>query len=390
MACLLGACSLGGASNSTQLSAPAGEPTSSASDGFATGETASTATTVSSTTSTNPPTTTTEPTTTSSTAPPTPEPPVVRGLRVSADVAADPERFRELLALAEQSTINGLVFDTKTESGEVLYDTEVAFADEIGAINDIYDPAELVAQAEDRGFYTITRIVAFEDDRWARSRPDDKLGGTWMSIGDKANWEYPLNLADEACRLGFDEIQFDYVRFPDASVADRARAAGLIPATEKERTGAVAGFLAEARNRLHAEGCAVSAAIFGIITASVTDEGIGQRVEAVTPVVDAVSPMLYPSHYGRGWMGFNDPNDHPGPVVAHALEMAEPKMTDGALMRPWIQGFYYNGAQVQAQINEAEKRGAGWIIWNASGRYRQDWLPPADSSLSKMDETGQD
>jgi hypothetical protein len=376
VACLLSACSLGAGSDSDRSVAaaapPAGESTIAAVPTTAVSTATVPTTDEPSTTVTTP-----TPTTTTSTPPPKPEPPTVRGVRVSAEVAADPERFDQLLDMVEGSTVNGLVFDTKTESGDVLYATDVAFATEIGAVNDVYDPGELLAEADRRDLYAITRIVAFEDDRWARARPDGKLGGTWMSIGDEANWDYPLDLAVEACRLGFDEIQFDYVRFPDGRTAQQAKAAGRIPTTQDERTEAVAGFLAEAREQLHAEGCGVSAAIFGIVTASVTDEGIGQRVETVAPEVDAVSPMLYPSHYGRGWIGYDDPNDHPGPVVAHALEMAEPKMADGTLMRPWIQGFYYNGAQVMAQIAEAEKRGAGWIIWNAYGNYRQEWLPPA-------------
>ncbi len=327
-------------------------------------------------------TTTTEPTTTTTTEPTTttptteaksPPPEVVRGLRVSEIVAGDPERFAELLALADQSVANTLVFDTKTEAGDVLYASDVELANEIGAVRDVYDPVELIAEAKQHDLYTITRIVTFEDDRWSRARPATSLEGTWMNAADRTNWAYPIDLAVESCNLGFDEIQFDYVRFPDGQAARRS--AGVVPATMEERTGFIAEFLETARERLAEEGCRTSAAIFGIVTASATDEGIGQTVDALSGHVDALSPMLYPSHYGPGWIGFADPNDHPGPVIAHALDSAADDLASGTRMQPWIQAFYYNGSQIQAQIIEAEERGAGWMLWNASGRYRADWLP---------------
>ena len=303
------------------------------------------------------------------------EPVVVRGLRVSQQVAADDDAFQALLDLADGTTVNTFVFDTKDEEDLVLYETDVAFAHEIDAVAPVYDPVQRLAQVRERGLYTVTRIVTFEDPVWARARPEAGLAGHWVDAADPANWEYPLALAEEACAIGFDEVQFDYVRFPSGETA--ARAANLVPQTEEERAAAIAGFLGEARSRLHPMGCGVSAAIFGIVMSSATDERLGQTPETVSAVVDAVSPMVYPSHYGPGWLGFPDPNDHPGPVVAHALETGGPRLAPTSLMRPWIQGFYYNGAQVLAQIEEAEAQGAGWIIWNFFGDYRRDWLPSA-------------
>ncbi|MDH3683559.1 MAG: hypothetical protein OEV40_26875, partial [Acidimicrobiia bacterium] len=142
------------------------------------------------------------------------EPRIVRGLRVSSDVAGDRAEFDALLALADQTTVNALVFDTKDESDAVLYETSVAFAHEIGAVRPVYDPRELLAAAREHDLYAITRIVTFEDDSWARSTPGAKLAGAWVDAANRDNWTYPIDLAVEACRLGFDEIQFDYVRFP--------------------------------------------------------------------------------------------------------------------------------------------------------------------------------
>ncbi|MEL7209844.1 MAG: putative glycoside hydrolase, partial [Actinomycetota bacterium] len=303
------------------------------------------------------------------------QPMVVRGLRVAKEVARDRIRFDELLALTEGTTVNTLVFDTKDETNVVLYDTEVEFAHDIGAVEDVYDPAELLALAREHDLYAVTRIVTFEDGGWAQARPEAKLAGSWVDAGNEDNWAYPLALAEEACALGFDEVQFDYVRFPAGRTAEAA--ASRLPPTSDARADVIARFLTEARDRLHPMGCGVSAAIFGIVMSSETDEGIGQTPETVSSAVDAVSPMLYPSHYGPGWLGFADPNDHPGPVIAHALDTGEPKVESNVLIRPWIQGFDYNGQQVQAQITESEARGAGWIIWNYPGNYRRDWLPSA-------------
>lgn len=301
------------------------------------------------------------------------EPIVVRALRVSQQVASDPGSFDALLALADDTVVNTLVFDTKDESDFVLYETDVAFAHELDSVSPVYDPGDLLAKTKAHDLYTVTRIVTFEDPRWVRAVPEAALAGHWVDAANPDNWHYPLDLAVEACQLGFDEVQFDYVRFPSGDTAERAWE--LVPSTSEERSEAIASFLAEARGRLHPMGCGVSAAIFGIVMSSADDERLGQTPETISAVVDAVSPMLYPSHYSPGWLGFADPNDHPGPVVAYALDEGRDRMAAGSLMRPWIQGFYYNGDQVRAQIDEAEARGAGWIIWNAFGDYRRDWLP---------------
>jgi len=197
----------------------------------------------------------------------------------------------------------------------------------------------------------------------------------WIDPRDPQNWEYPLGLAVEACELGFDEIQFDYVRFPAGSTAAAAQARN--PTTEAERLAAIQGYLAEARSRLHPLGCALSADIFGIVLSAPNDQGIGQRPEEVSQVVDAVSPMVYPSHYSNGWLGFDDPNDHPGPVTADALDDGTPRLTSPALMRPWLQAFWWTNSQIAASIAEAEKRGVGWILWNAAGNYGESALPAA-------------
>lgn len=304
------------------------------------------------------------------------EPHVVRALRVSSYVAADDAAFANLLDLAENSVVNALVFDTKDESGYVLYDSQVSTAVELGTIRDKYDPVERLTAAKERGLYTITRVVTFEDQVWTREDPSVKLAGRWVDSRNQANWEYPLGLAVEACELGFDEIQFDYVRFP----AGKTGAAFLQRegTTQQDRVGTIQAFLEEARTRLHPLGCALSADIFAIVLSTPDDQGIGQRPEEISAAVDALSPMIYPSHYSEGWLGFADPNDHPASVTADALDDGAPRLGGTTLMRPWLQAFYYNGSQIQASIAEAEERGFGWILWNAPGNYQESWVPKAE------------
>jgi hypothetical protein len=319
------------------------------------------------------------------------EPRIVRAPRVSRYVSMEPDSFEELLDLAERTVINALVFDTKDETGSVLYETSVKKAVDLGAVDPHYDPAAAVAAVHQRGLYAITRLVTFEDRIWVAGDPDAKLIGAWADPSDPANWEYPLDLAVEACELGFDEVQFDYVRFPAGQTGAALNARGGLD--QAGRVEVIQSFLAEAHARLHPRGCAVSAAIFGIVMSSPTDEGIGQRPEELSVNLDAVSPMIYPSHYSNGWLGFADPNDHPGPVTADALDQGAPRLAEPALLRPWLQAFYYNGTQVQAGIEEAEARGHGWMLWNAGGNYAESWIPveqPAEDGAESEQQTSEE
>ncbi len=244
---------------------------------------------------------------------------------------------------------------------------------QLDAVNATYDPVSAIALAREHGLYAITRVVSFEDEVWSARDPAAKLAGYWVDPTNEANWEYPLALAVEACELGFDEIQFDYVRFPAGRTAVAARS--RTPDTGAERVAVIQGFLTEAKARLHPMGCALSADIFAIVVSTPNDQGIGQSPEELSQAVDAISPMVYPSHYSPGWLGFPDPNDYPGPVTADAIDDALPRLAPGTVLRPWLQAFWYTPAQVRAGIDEAESRGVGWMLWHARGSYTLDSLP---------------
>ena len=299
----------------------------------------------------------------------------VRGLRVGAGAAGDDAHFQRLLDLAEGSAVNALVFDTKQEGGKVLYDTAVVEAHQIGAVDVWYDPVIRLAQAKQGGLYTITRIVVFEDSIWARAHPDEKLAGPWVRPTSPGAREYNIDLAVEACAFGFDEIQFDYVRFPAGRTA---QVSGQLDIPQAERVEAIAGFLGEARSALAPMGCAISADVFAIVVSVGNDQGLGQRPEEMTPHLDALSPMIYPSHYSPGWLGYPDPNEHPYAVTANAIDAALPRVADGTVLRPWLQAFWWTDAQVMASIQAAEDRDIGWILWNVGSSFNSTALPADD------------
>ena len=303
------------------------------------------------------------------------DPKKVRGLRVGAGAAGDDIHFERLLKLADDTAVNAFVFDTKQEGGTVLYDTTVGEAHDIGAVDVWYDPTERLVETHAHGLYAITRIVVFEDAFRAKARPDEKLVGPWIDPTAETAWDYNIDLAIEACELGFDEIQFDYVRYPSGRTA---QVSGQLSLTEAERVGAIEGFLAKARSVLQPMGCSMSADIFAIIVSVSNDQGLGQKPEELSGQLDALSPMVYPSHYSDGWLGFDDPNDHPYAVTADAIDDALPRLQPGTRLRPWLQAFWWTNSQIRASIQAAEDRGVGWILWNVRSNFDRAALPASD------------
>lgn len=245
-------------------------------------------------------------------------------------------------------------------------------------MEDYYDPVARIAQADEHDLYTITRIVSFEDTLRANAFPEENLTGRWLDPTSKSARRYILDLAAEACALGFDEIQFDYVRYPSGRTAETS---GQRDLTQEQRLDAVAGFLADARELLHPMGCAISAAVFGIVVSSPDDQGIGQRPEEVSVQVDTFSPMVYPSHYSEGWLGFEDPNEHPYDVTADAISDAMHRLHEGTRLRPYLQAFWWTNAQIRSSIQAAEDAGIGWMLWNVLSNFDIQALP-TDAELA--------
>lgn len=314
------------------------------------------------------------------------EPMVVKAVHVAADVAGDRVLWDAMVRLVEETELNGVMLDIKDETGQVFYATGVSEAREVRAVNVQYDLAGLSQSLEERGIYLIGRVVAFQDPIASKRMPAIAVWDSYLDEPyrqghqyfldptDPRARSYALALAVEVCELGVDEIQFDYVRFPDSR---RPSATFDGPIDPDSRVATITSFLEEARDLLSPMGCAVAADIFGFLTTVPDDGGIGQQWESVTEVLDVVSPMLYPSHYDRGWFGYDQPNDHPGGVVKEALEDAVARMRTGVVIRPWLQDFGHRDDQVRSSINAAEEFNLGWMLWNPVSEVSEGALQPA-------------
>ena len=306
---------------------------------------------------------------------------IARAVHISGEAAGD--NIDYFFEMAEDTELNALMLDLKDETGLVWYDSENPLAKEVDAIQGAYDLSEIAARAEQADLYLIGRLVIFNDPTAAIRKPsmavwDSGLNEPYSSRGqyfldptDPEAQGYGLALAQEVCEMGVDEVQFDYVRFPDA----RTEAATFDGGVSLEvRTSTIIDFLREAVALLHPMGCAVGADVFGFTTAAADDGGIGQRWEDVTDIVDVASPMVYPSHYTADWYGFENPNDHPGPMVTRAIEDGMERLSRNVVVRPWLQDFGYTTEQVRAQIESAEQFGLGWMLWNAASTVTVDAL----------------
>ena len=313
------------------------------------------------------------------------EPLVIRAVHIGGEAVRD--RFDEFIQMAKSTELNAVMIDLKDETGLVWYDTTNPVAIEVGADYGVYDLQAVVDQAHAEGLYIIGRLVAFQDPTAAIRKPSMSVLDTatdapfshnnqyFLDPTDPEARQYALELAVEACATGLDELQFDYVRFPDVRPESVVFDGGV---TADVRTSTIIGFLSEAVETLHPVGCAVAADVFGFTTAAVDDGAIGQNWEQVTSVVDVVSPMVYPSHYATGWYGFDRPNDHPADMVRNALQDGMERLLRKVVVRPWLQDFGYTPDQVRAQIESAEEFGLGWMLWNARSLVTTEALRPPE------------
>ena len=312
---------------------------------------------------------------------------------------AVPEEVDRLIELIDTTELNALVVDIKQDT--IYYDTQVSFFRELeGMVVPLYDPTELLAKLEERGIYSIARMVIFKDPLVAERRPDlavrdentggswrDFNGAAWVNAFNEELWDANIELGLEAGGLGFDEIQFDYVRFP--SDGDLTTADFGPDYSAEAREGAITGFVERASEQIRPTGVKLAADLFAMIALQDNDQGIGQRLTQLTPLLDYVCLMIYPSHYEEGNIASapGHPNDYPYETVKETLQLAEQLIPGSAAkQRPWIQDFSnpvagqrgYTADDVAAQIRAAEEVGAsGWMLWNPANEYSVDALDPA-------------
>lgn len=310
----------------------------------------------------------------------------VKGLYLTAYSANDPKKLDEIIGLIDRTELNAVVIDVKDYSGHILYDSNLDMVNDLGTENKrMENPQAIIQKLHDHHIYVIARQTVFQDPLLAEKKPEwairsrrgelwhDKKGLSWVDPTREEVWRYNTAIAKEAVRLGFDEINFDYVRFPsDGDMSDVVYTNG-----EKRRYEVMHDFYAFLNTELAHEPAWISIDMFGFAMEKqgTNDMSIGQRlVDAVTEV-DYICPMMYPSHYPPGHLGFDNPAEHPAEVIEHGMQKGLPRFTHGrAKVRPWIQAFNlgaeYNAQKIRAEIDAIEKYSdAGWLLWNASNRY---------------------
>jgi hypothetical protein len=313
---------------------------------------------------------------------PRPYPDEIRGVHVTMALASLEGKLDEYFSLTREG-LNTLELDVKDENGEIGFSSpSVALAKRIGAQRSYYDAFEVVDEALARGVYLIGRIVVFEDPYLARRKPGMAIqrrgGGVWLTSGglgwanpyDERVWKYNVDIAAAAAKAGFDEIQFDYIRFPSDGDLSSAVYKGR---TKEPKATTIVRFLKYARERLKPLGVRVSADVFGL--SATRDMGIGQRPRKLAPYLDAIYPMVYPSHYGSGEFNLPDPNAQPARTVALSLrDFALALRGQKTRLVPWLQDFSlgreYTLDDVRGQIMAArDAQAEGFLLWNPSGVY---------------------
>ncbi len=330
-----------------------------------------------------------------------PAPDTLRGLYVNRWAALG-SKLKTLINVARKTEVNALVIDVKDDRGFVLYRSRVPLAREIGA--DTAD-GHWLSEAKLRaildtmtanGIYPIARIVVAKDPLLASKKLDlaikrksdlkpwlDKNGNPWLDPHQPAVWQYAADLAHEAYDLGFSEVQFDYVRFPDEK---RLVSETVYPlANGRTRAQVIRDQLGFVRKSLKPRGIRVTADVFGLTATDTTDMGIGQRWELFVDQVDVVLPMLYPSHFARGTYKLRNPNAHPYKTIDNALKDAIARskpIANAAKIIPWYQDFTlgaprYGVAEIRAQKKAGYDNGfQSWILWNPKSNYTVAALEP--------------
>lgn len=328
----------------------------------------------------------------------------VKGIFVTA-FSAGGERMQELTELVNNTELNSMVIDVKEDIGDIMMpldvDNEVAQAH----MYDYVNPEVLMETLEDNEIYPIARIVVFKDSRLAAERPDlsyqNSDGTVWQNgSGEsfvnpfvKEVWDYNVDIAIEAAKLGFKEIQFDYVRFPEAFETlsseltyDFGEYADTEADEVQQRVNAVTDFVAYANEQLKPYDVDVSVDVFGYAATQQEAPGIGQNFSQIADNVDIISSMIYPSHWGAGAFGFDTPDTKPYEVVNQYMKVENEvlgKLEEPPKSRPWIQDFTasylgpgnyinYGAAEVEAQIEALKDNGVEeYLLWNAQNTYSE-------------------
>ena len=309
-----------------------------------------------------------------------------KGLYLTASSAAQAKKRAEIIRLIGSTELNAVVIDIKDFSGYILYDSSLPLANALHTDRDVLkNIRSVIRDFKKAHIYVIARQTVFQDPalvtakpEWAIRRSDgsvwrDYKGLAWVDPTKKEVWDYNIAIAKEAARLGFNEINFDYVRFPSDGNIRQAVYSNL----EENKTKTMTGFYSYLSKQLSDANVFTSLDMFGLVLESGSfDLNIGQTLAAAKDTVHYIYPMTYPSHYADGHLGYANPAQYPYEIVSNGLRMARSEMLGSTTrLRPWLQAFdlgaVYDARKIRAQITAAEESDLtdGWFLWNASNRY---------------------
>ncbi|MEK7147753.1 MAG: putative glycoside hydrolase, partial [Patescibacteria group bacterium] len=293
----------------------------------------------------------------------------------------------------DTTELNSVVIDIKDYSGSVSF--------EVGANCYVSDLKEFVSKLHQAGVYVIGRIAVFQDPRYTTSHPElavkslatgevwkDYKGLSFIDVGAKPYWDYIVQISKASYELGFDELNYDYVRYPSDGDMEDADFTWMTASSAKPEM--LESFFSYLYDNLQTYNLKTSVDLFGMTTTVTSDMGIGQVLEKALPYFDYIAPMVYPSHYPASWNGFVNPAEHPYEVIH--LAMSEGKRREEiwrlsnnlatsttSKLRPWLQDFNlgatYDATKVRAQIQATYDSGlTSWMIWSAANKYTKEAL----------------
>jgi len=322
----------------------------------------------------------------------------VKGIYMTSWIASRRDLRSALVKLIDETEINTLVIDIKDYSGKIVYEVTNPELKKFGSEEvRVKDLQEFIEELHKKNIYVVGRVAVFQDEYFVKHRPDlavktknglsvwkDRKGISWIDAGSREYWEYIIMIAKESRKIGFDEINFDYIRFPsDGNMQDISFP--LSSTTPKHLV--MKEFFQYLDTELDGTGLKTSADLFGMVTTAKDDMGIGQLLEDALPHFDYIMPMVYPSHYPATFQGYKNPADYPYEVVHFAMKagvdraelMASTTGQSVAEMRPWLQDFnlgaIYGPDKVRAQIKATYDVGLdSWILWSPSNKYTKGAL----------------
>lgn len=322
----------------------------------------------------------------------------VKGVYLNIYTIGSSKKMERLINLANTTEINAFVIDIKDDNGVLSFEMEAPkkFGIPVSKNYPIKNIEEFMKKMKENNIYTIARIVSFKDPTYAKANPDKVIisrdtgkpytnsdGIIWVSAHDRNLWDYNLSVAEEAAKAGFNEIQFDYVRFPASNGGKLDAKLNYRNTKNESKPETIQKYLKYAKERLNVLGVYTSADVYGQVGTFSDDMGLGQHWEAVTQVVDYISPMMYPSHYGNGAYGIAVPDAQPYKTIYHSLKDSinrNENVNSPAVIRPWIQAFTakwvkgyipYNEKEIREQIKAMNDLGVTeYLLWSPSNNYK--------------------